>query len=96
MKATMLIGGPEPADGGRLNVIRSVSTPFFSWAFLDEFEYSIHSGMTSGDVKSTFGQSEHTTYKQVVVPLFGKFLKKCYSTFLVYLWAFMAHIPYSC
>ena len=29
MKATMLIGGPEPADGGRLNVIRSVSTPFF-------------------------------------------------------------------
>lgn len=24
MKATLLFGGPEPADGGRLNVIRYV------------------------------------------------------------------------
>lgn len=24
MKATLLVGGPEPADGGRLNIIRYV------------------------------------------------------------------------
>ncbi|KAF8202529.1 hypothetical protein BJ912DRAFT_842680, partial [Pholiota molesta] len=59
--ATLMTGGPEPAHGGRLNVI------------------SIHSGTTSGDVKMNFGRAERLRYKNVVVPIYGQFLQKCYS-----------------
>jgi len=41
----------------------------------------MHSGTTTGDVKSTFGEAERVAIKQFVVPLFGRFLKKCYSEF---------------
>ncbi|KAG6834688.1 hypothetical protein H0H93_008024, partial [Arthromyces matolae] len=61
MKGTFLLGGPEPADGGRLNVI------------------SIHSGHTSGNVKMNFGVSEREAYQHHILPIFGKFLKKCYT-----------------
>ncbi|RDB25587.1 hypothetical protein Hypma_006940 [Hypsizygus marmoreus] len=60
-KATLLAGGPEPADGGRLNII------------------SVHSGHTTGTVKMNFGRSEREGYKNSVLPLFGRFLRKCYT-----------------
>ncbi|KAF9471459.1 hypothetical protein BDN70DRAFT_819959 [Pholiota conissans] len=60
-KATLLIGGPEPADNGRLNVM------------------SFHSGETSGSVKMNFGRAERRAYKDYVLPIFGNFLKKCYT-----------------
>ncbi|PPQ77494.1 hypothetical protein CVT26_006140 [Gymnopilus dilepis] len=60
-KVTLLAGGPEPADGGKLNII------------------SVHSGFTTGPIKMNFGRSERADYKRAVVPVFGKFLKKCYT-----------------
>ncbi|KAF8190124.1 hypothetical protein BJ912DRAFT_850288 [Pholiota molesta] len=60
-KATLLVGGPEPADQGRLNVM------------------SFHSGETPGNVKMNFGRSERRAYKEYVMPVFGNFLKKCYT-----------------
>ncbi|RDB23228.1 hypothetical protein Hypma_009709 [Hypsizygus marmoreus] len=60
-KVSLLAGGPEPADGGRLNII------------------SIHSGSISGNVKMNFGRAERESYKNTIVPLFGRFLKKCYT-----------------
>ena len=43
---------------------------------------SVHSGVTAGDIKLTFGCSERVRYKEHFVPMFGAFLKKCYSTCL--------------
>ncbi|KAF8199484.1 hypothetical protein BJ912DRAFT_844898 [Pholiota molesta] len=60
-KATFIAGGPEPAHGGRLNVI------------------SIHSGSTLGDVKMNFGRLERVRYKDIILPIYGQFLQKCYS-----------------
>ncbi|KAF9536463.1 hypothetical protein CPC08DRAFT_731593, partial [Agrocybe pediades] len=60
-KATLIVGGPEPAHNGQLNIV------------------SIHSGKTMGDIPMTFGRSERQEFKQNVVPVFGKFLKKCYT-----------------
>ncbi|KAF9472053.1 hypothetical protein BDN70DRAFT_819199 [Pholiota conissans] len=60
-KATLIAGGPEPADHGRLNIM------------------SFHSGETSGNVKMNFGRAERRAYKDYVVPIFGSFLKKCYT-----------------
>ncbi|KJA26036.1 hypothetical protein HYPSUDRAFT_133378, partial [Hypholoma sublateritium FD-334 SS-4] len=60
-KVSLMAGGPEPADGGRLNMI------------------SVHSGTTSGPVKMNFGRSERVPYKDYFVPIFGAFLRKCYS-----------------
>ena len=41
---------------------------------------SIHSGTTQGDVKINFGRSERDAYLKHVVPIFSRFLLKCYST----------------
>ncbi|KAF9470946.1 hypothetical protein BDN70DRAFT_939309 [Pholiota conissans] len=60
-KATLLVGGPEPADQGRLNMM------------------SFHAGETIGNVKMNFGRSERRGYKNFVMPIFGSFLKKCYT-----------------
>lgn len=81
MKATLLVGGPEPADGGRLNIIRYVE--FFSPLVLASYHpsSSVHSGVTQGAIKSMFGELERAAYKDVVVPLYSRFLKKCYSEF---------------
>ncbi|KAF8157506.1 hypothetical protein BJ912DRAFT_866974 [Pholiota molesta] len=62
-KATLIVGGPEPAEDGRLNILRQV----------------IHSGTTTGDVKLNFGRAERERYKKYLVPIFGSFLQKCYS-----------------
>ncbi|KAG6835662.1 hypothetical protein H0H93_015970 [Arthromyces matolae] len=55
-------GGPEPADGGRLNVLSIAS-----------------SGKTSGPVGVSFIQSQRNRYRKVVVPMWGNFLKMCYT-----------------
>ncbi|KAF8173489.1 hypothetical protein BJ912DRAFT_859330 [Pholiota molesta] len=62
-KATLIVGGPEPAEDGRLNILRQV----------------IHSGTTTGDVKLNFGRAERERYKKYLVPIFGSFLQKCYT-----------------
>ncbi|KAJ3503694.1 hypothetical protein NLJ89_g8319 [Agrocybe chaxingu] len=61
MVVSVIVGGPEPADGGRLNVL------------------SVHSGATPGPVQMNFGQAERAAYKEVLVPVFSRFLKKVYS-----------------
>jgi hypothetical protein len=86
-RVTLVAGGPEPADMGRLNVLRYVFdhllTPVHIISCFFFFFRSIHSGTTSGAVKMNFGRSERVAYKQHWVPSFGRFLKKCYSMFLL-------------
>ncbi|KJA13978.1 hypothetical protein HYPSUDRAFT_209087 [Hypholoma sublateritium FD-334 SS-4] len=41
--------------------------------------YSVHSGVTSGSVKMNFGRSERVAYKETIIPIFARFLRKCYS-----------------
>ncbi|KAF9553017.1 hypothetical protein CPC08DRAFT_728206 [Agrocybe pediades] len=60
-KCSFMAGGPEPAHGGRLNVI------------------SVHAGTTSGDIKMNFGRAERVRYKDEILPIFGHFLKMCYT-----------------
>ncbi|KAF9535907.1 hypothetical protein CPC08DRAFT_731758, partial [Agrocybe pediades] len=60
-KCTFMAGGPEPAHGGRLNVI------------------SVHAGTTTGDIKMNFGRAERVRYKEGILPIFGHFLKMCYT-----------------
>jgi len=42
---------------------------------------SVHSGVTTGDVKMNFGRAKHLRYKKYIVPIYGSFLQKCYSKF---------------
>lgn len=39
---------------------------------------SIHSGKTIGDIPLDFGTLEREQYKKIFVPMYGRFLKKCY------------------
>ena len=43
------------------------------------FHCSIHLGNTKGDMPMNFGAAERARYKETIVPVFGDFLKKCYS-----------------
>ena len=74
---TLPAGGPEPAHGGRLNVIRYVSNHFL-WLLDPLYFHSVHSGTTSGDIKMNFGRAERGRYKKFIVPIYGTFLQKCY------------------
>ncbi|PPR07728.1 hypothetical protein CVT26_003721 [Gymnopilus dilepis] len=40
---------------------------------------SIHSGKTSGDVPLDFGTLEHEGIRKFLIPMYGRFLKRCYS-----------------
>ncbi|KAF9471528.1 hypothetical protein BDN70DRAFT_776825, partial [Pholiota conissans] len=40
---------------------------------------SIHSGTTSGDIKMNFGRAERERYKRYIIPIFGSFLRMCYT-----------------
>ncbi|KAJ3506986.1 hypothetical protein NLJ89_g6560 [Agrocybe chaxingu] len=40
---------------------------------------SVHSGTTSGEVKMNFGRCEHMRYKKQFIPMYGDFLRKCYT-----------------
>ncbi|PPQ85713.1 hypothetical protein CVT26_006169, partial [Gymnopilus dilepis] len=40
---------------------------------------NVNSGCIPGDVKMSFGASERVFYKASIVPVFGRFLKKCYT-----------------
>ncbi|THU75749.1 hypothetical protein K435DRAFT_880234, partial [Dendrothele bispora CBS 962.96] len=59
--ATLIVGGPEPADQGCLNVV------------------SIHSGKTRGRAPQTFGTAMRREYKAQILPVFGEYLKRCYT-----------------
>ena len=45
------------------------------------FYYSVHSGTTKGDVPMNFAAAERACYKEMIVPIFADFLRKCYSKF---------------
>lgn len=79
MKVSLIVGGPEPADGGRLNIIRFIDFLYDALSHSPFLICSVHSGSIQGPVKSMFGQSERVGYKQDIVSLFSSFLKKCYS-----------------
>ncbi|KAH9474964.1 hypothetical protein JR316_0012063 [Psilocybe cubensis] len=48
---------------------------------------SVHSGVTSGDIKMNFGRAEQAKYKNIFIPIFGDFLRKCYSKSTCQEWA---------
>ncbi|PPQ81136.1 hypothetical protein CVT24_007876 [Panaeolus cyanescens] len=60
-KATLAVGGPEPANGGRFRML------------------SINSGTVPGNVKMNFTRSEAAAYHKHFTPMFGEFLRKCYT-----------------
>ncbi|KAK7032452.1 SERTA domain-containing protein 3 [Paramarasmius palmivorus] len=61
MHCTLLVGGPEPADMGRLNVV------------------AFNSGRTLSTPALTFGEACEEGYRHYVVPLFGSYLRKCFT-----------------
>ena len=76
-KCSLIAGGPEPAHGGWLNIIR------YALFYIFDLNYrlilsSIHSGPTSGEVKMNFGRAKRLRYKKFWVPIYGNFLQKCY------------------
>ena len=83
MQVTALIGGPEPADKGHLNVIGY----FDSWnpplAVAQILLCSLHAGGIPGPVRMNFGQAFREDYREKIIPLFGQYLKRCYSKFVL-------------
>jgi hypothetical protein len=90
MPCSFVMGGPEPADSGRLNVIRYVIPICFYYSAYSNIILSMHSGSIKGPVKMNFG--EHPAYKERVVPVFSDFLRKCFGTSisLIFFFFFMA------
>jgi len=78
-KATLAIGGPEPGHDGRLNIVTYVSVIQMLLQCSKADIFSVNSGETTGEVKLNFGRSERAHYKEHFLPMFGTFLKKCYS-----------------
>jgi hypothetical protein len=79
---SLIAGGPEPADGGRLNIIRYMPLTFL--CLLEVLtRHSIHSGVTKGDIKMNFGRAEHSRYQKQIIPVFADFLRKCYSKLIL-------------
>jgi len=78
LKVSLFAGGPEPANGGRLNLIRYDLFPLRTFWKLT-FCCSVHSGTTKGDVPMNFAALERVRYKELIVPIFADFLRKCYS-----------------
>ena len=82
-KVSIIAGGPQPADGGRLNMIGYI---VFLNAIVCKLIYvvlSLHSGVTPGSIKMNYGRSERVAYKEYVMPSFGRFLTKCYGMSLL-------------
>lgn len=80
MVAYAQFGGPEPADGGHLNIVRCVlrsNIPFHRIASLCTL--SVYSGTTTGNVKLDFGQAERDAMQDYIYPIFTRFMKKCFS-----------------
>jgi hypothetical protein len=44
---------------------------------------SMHAGWIPGSVRMNFGQAFRKEYREVMIPLFGQYLKRCYSTFVL-------------
>ncbi|KAK7024162.1 SERTA domain-containing protein 3 [Paramarasmius palmivorus] len=61
MHCTLLVGGPEPADMGRLNVV------------------GFSSGRTLSNPALTFGEACEEGYRRYVIPLYGSYLRKCFT-----------------
>ncbi len=82
-KVSFIAGGPEPARGGRLNTIRYVLNILFNYSVhvLIYVSLSIHSGVTTGSVKMSYGRSERVAIKEYVLPSFARFLTKCYCKY---------------
>ncbi|PBK66652.1 hypothetical protein ARMSODRAFT_977230 [Armillaria solidipes] len=67
----------DPADMQRcLEQLHSVVQPFIE--MIGEAT-GFHAGKTLGTVKQNFVQSERTNYHKYLVPMFGNFLKRCFS-----------------
>ncbi|PPQ73280.1 hypothetical protein CVT26_015231, partial [Gymnopilus dilepis] len=69
MRVTLLAGGPEPAAGGRLNIIGRRTYN----------HSSLHSGGTKGPISLRFPEAEPEKYHNQVIAAFSDFLRKCYS-----------------
>ena len=76
---TLIAGGPEPADCGHLNMLRYDFIDRLHDPIIDDIlYYSLHAGTTSGVVKMNFGRAERAAYRDYILPIFGRFLRKCY------------------
>lgn len=79
-----MMGGPEPTDSGRLNMVRYTQMSpcvLILFSLTCRIFLSIHFGVTQGTVKMDFGQSECVVFKNHIQPAFGQFMKKCFSTY---------------
>ncbi|PPQ76823.1 hypothetical protein CVT26_002422 [Gymnopilus dilepis] len=79
-RVTCILGGPEPADNGRLNIVRYVLC--FRHSTLSSCKLtscSIHIGQTQGAVKLNFGEHDPQKYQTQIVALFSDFLRKCFT-----------------
>ncbi|KAL0565385.1 SERTA domain-containing protein 3 [Marasmius crinis-equi] len=78
--ATVILGGPEPRDGGRLNMIAYVFGSFCYRYLLIDVLSSIHGGTPAkGPIQIDWGRSEINVWKEHVFPSMGRHLRKVYS-----------------
>lgn len=85
---SLMGGGPEPAQGGALSIIRYAGCYLLFEAASHVQWLSMHSGRTSGDVKLNFGRSEQAKFRQLVVPMYGRFLRQSFCEYAFFLASF--------
>lgn len=80
-KFSLVAGGPEPAEGGRLSMLGYAYVHCHYVSVAKSIFPSVHSGTTRGAVKMDFGRSERGAFRDLIAPTFARFLRKCYSRF---------------
>lgn len=80
-KCTFIAGGPQPAAGGDLNIMRYVSPSYdMDNCILTSF-HSLYSGKTAGEVPMSWMEMERPLFKMFIYPSFGRFLQQSYCKY---------------
>lgn len=81
---TLMAGGPEPADGGWLFAPGYLGHRVNLICLTGRLNViNLHGGASADCVGLSFGSAMRIPYKHAVLPVFGQFLKLCYSKFFV-------------
>ncbi|KAK0432580.1 hypothetical protein EV421DRAFT_1910838 [Armillaria borealis] len=75
---SVYVAGPQPADSGRPHIASYVSCELWERRLLI-LQKSFHGRKTLGSMKQTFIEAERANFKRFILPIYGTFIKKCFT-----------------
>lgn len=84
MNIALYAGGPEPANGGRLSIIRYVSISSIFQGLICVTS-SLYASTNNSEDPLNFGQAERADIVKHIFPIFSRFLRNSFSKFVHYI-----------